>query len=33
MTFVCKGCKKGSHDTCPGGTWCDCSHRTPEPKG
>ena len=28
MTFVCARCRDGNHDQCPGGTWCDCAHRT-----
>lgn len=27
MTFVCKSCAKGDHDSCPGGTQCDCQHK------
>lgn len=28
VKFVCKQCTEGKHDECPGGTWCDCQHRT-----
>lgn len=27
MSFVCEDCKTGDHDSCKGGTWCDCAHR------
>jgi hypothetical protein len=28
VTFICDKCRSGAHDQCPGGTWCDCLHRT-----
>lgn len=27
--MVCPKCKEQLHGQCPGGTWCDCSHRVP----
>lgn len=27
--MICVGCRKGFHDGCRGGTWCDCQHRAP----
>jgi DNA-directed RNA polymerase subunit RPC12/RpoP len=27
MSFVCANCKRGRHDQCPEGTWCDCGYR------
>lgn len=26
--MICPSCKAGQHADCPGGTWCDCQHRT-----
>lgn len=26
--MICKPCKGQHHDRCPGGTWCDCQHRS-----
>jgi hypothetical protein len=27
--MVCPKCKAGTHDSCLGGTWCDCQHKVP----
>jgi hypothetical protein len=29
--MICDACRHGRHPQCPGGTWCDCQHREPEP--
>lgn len=29
--MVCPKCRVQEHEECPGGTWCDCGHRVPEP--
>lgn len=26
--MICKECRTGAHVVCPGGTFCDCQHRT-----
>lgn len=28
ISFVCQECKDRKHENCPGGTWCDCHHRS-----
>ncbi len=28
MNFICGPCKAQEHDKCPGGSWCDCHHRS-----
>ena len=25
--MICPDCRKSNHDSCPGGTWCDCQHK------
>ena len=26
--MICRSCRAQRHEKCPGGTWCDCQHRT-----
>jgi hypothetical protein len=28
--MICEACRDRRHGDCPGGTWCDCQHKTPE---
>lgn len=30
--MICTSCKERRHEQCPGGTRCDCQHRTSEAK-
>jgi hypothetical protein len=27
--MICRRCRRGEHESCPGGTWCDCQHKPP----
>lgn len=27
-SVICKNCREQVHEDCPGGTWCDCGHRS-----
>ncbi|HTV99234.1 MAG TPA: hypothetical protein VMF87_02965 [Streptosporangiaceae bacterium] len=29
--MICLSCRQQHHEKCPGGTWCDCQHRQPDP--
>ena len=28
--MICPQCKLTRHESCRGGTWCDCQHRGPD---
>lgn len=30
MQFICNPCKKGDHEGCLQGTWCECQHKAPK---
>lgn len=30
VPLICNRCAKHNHDTCRGGTWCDCQHQAPQ---
>jgi len=30
--MICSSCRQQHHEECPGGTWCDCQHRQPDPR-
>jgi len=32
MSFICADCRNQEHEKCTGGTYCDCLHRSQEPK-
>ena len=27
LSMICLFCRNSKHDSCPGGTWCDCQHK------
>jgi hypothetical protein len=29
--MICVACRQRHHESCPGGTWCDCQHQ-PSPE-
>jgi hypothetical protein len=28
--MVCLMCRRREHESCKGGTWCDCQHQPPQ---